>query len=66
LSVQTKESFAEVFDQTPFPERAVTLGFGTIREARALLVLAFGKHKAEAVAHALEGPLSASNPAASI
>jgi len=66
LSVQTKENFAQFFDQMPLPERAVTLGLGTIREARALLLLAFGKHKAEAVANALEGPLSASNPASSI
>lgn len=66
LSVQTKGDFVRVFNQTPLPERGVTLGLGTIREAGALLLLAFGKHKAEAVANALEGPLSASNPASSI
>lgn len=45
------------------PRRAVTLGLGTILEARALRVLAFGAAKREIVARALEGPLDAAVPA---
>ena len=42
------------------------MGLGTILEARALLLLAFEKQKAAAVAKAVEGPLSASTPASSM
>ncbi|HSE57221.1 MAG TPA: glucosamine-6-phosphate deaminase [Nitrospiraceae bacterium] len=66
LSESTRRNLARVFDQAQVPEWAVTMGLGTIREARTLLLLAFGAHKAEVVAKALEGPLSASTPASSI
>lgn len=45
------------------PRRAVTLGLGTILEARALRVLAFGAAKRQVVARALEGPLDPAVPA---
>jgi glucosamine-6-phosphate deaminase len=48
------------------PIMAITMGIGTILDARALLVLATGAAKAPAVAAALEGPLSASCPASAI
>ena len=48
------------------PTMAITMGIGTILDARALLVLATGVAKAEAVAAALEGPLAASCPASAI
>jgi glucosamine-6-phosphate deaminase len=41
----------------------VTQGLGTILEAEHLVLLAAGAAKAEAVAAAVEGPLSASCPA---
>jgi glucosamine-6-phosphate deaminase len=66
LSASTRRNLARAFDQAQVPEWAVTMGLGTIREARALLVLAFGAHKAEVVAKALEGPLGASTPASCI
>jgi glucosamine-6-phosphate deaminase len=44
------------------PRHCLTQGLGTIREARALVLLAFGAAKAEAVAGAVEGPVSASLP----
>ena len=66
LSTQTRANLARTFDPVQVPESAVTMGLGTIREARALLLLAFGEEKAEAVAKAVEGPLSAANPASSI
>ena len=48
------------------PIMAITMGIGTILDAKALLVLATGPAKAAAVAAALEGPLAASCPASAI
>lgn len=45
-------------DVSAVPERAITMGVGTILEARELLLLATGAEKAEIVAKALEGPLT--------
>lgn len=45
------------------PTHAITMGIGTIMQARNLLMLATGAGKAEAVAAALEGPVTASCPA---
>jgi len=45
------------------PDCALTQGLGTIREARALLLLASGTDKAAPLANALEGPVTASVPA---
>ncbi len=48
------------------PRHCLTQGLGTISEARELVLLAFGEAKAEAVAGAVEGPVSASLPASVI
>jgi len=48
------------------PRHCLTQGLGTILEARELVLLAFGAAKAEAVAGAVEGPVSASLPASVI
>jgi glucosamine-6-phosphate deaminase len=48
------------------PHRVITMGIGTIMEARQCLLLAFGEHKAQAVAGAVEGPITAMNPASSL
>jgi len=45
------------------PTHAITTGIGTIMDARQVLLLAFGGSKAEAVAGAVEGAVTASNPA---
>jgi glucosamine-6-phosphate deaminase len=45
------------------PIHCLTQGLGTIRAARRLLLLAFGDGKADAVARALEGPLTSTVPA---
>jgi glucosamine-6-phosphate deaminase len=66
LSAETKEKLSRTFNETAVPEWAVTMGLGTIAEARVLLVLAFGKEKAKAIAKAVEGPLTAAVPASSI
>src|SRR5262245_337676 len=66
LSSETRETLSRTFKDTEVPEWAITLGLGTITEARALLMLAFGKEKAKAIAQALEGPLTAAIPASCI
>ena len=52
--------FASIDD---VPTHCITQGLGTIRNARRLVLLAFGEAKARAVALAVEGPVSASVPA---
>jgi glucosamine-6-phosphate deaminase len=66
LSAETRETLSRTFNETEVPEWALTLGLGTIAEARILLMLAFGKEKAQMIAQAVEGPLTASIPASSI
>ena len=44
----------------------ITQGIGTILRARHLVLLAFGEAKAHAVAAAVEGPVSASQPGSAI
>jgi glucosamine-6-phosphate deaminase len=39
------------------------MGIGTIMDARHCLLLAFGRNKAQAIAEAVEGPVTARNPA---
>jgi len=45
------------------PHHVITMGIGTIMEARKIFLLAFGENKATAVAGAAEGPITASLPA---
>lgn len=67
LSRQTIEDNRRFFDQAEdVPTSAITMGLGTISEARKLLLLASGKSKANAVARALEGPVSSLCPASII
>jgi len=40
------------------PTRALSMGVGTIREAKKIVLLAFGKGKADAVKGCVEGPMS--------
>ena len=48
------------------PEAAITMGIGTILEARQILLLASGPAKAKAVALAVEGPVTASVSASAL
>lgn len=45
------------------PFHAITMGVGTIMDAREVLLLAFGAKKAAAIAAAVEGPITAMSPA---
>lgn len=67
LTEQTRKSNAVFFgskDEVPF--KAITMGIGTILEARICLLMAFGQKKARAVAQAVEGPLTAMVPASAL
>ena len=64
LTEQTREDNARFFDSIDdVPRHCITQGLGTILRARHLVLLAFGEGKAEAVAGAVEGPVTASLPA---
>ncbi len=59
LARQTIEDNARFFDKPEdVPIYAITMGVGTILEAREIILLANGKGKADAVAKAVEGPVS--------
>ena len=45
------------------PTHALTQGLGTIREARALVLMASGSSKADTIAAALKGPVTPDVPA---
>lgn len=64
LTPQTRADNARFFDTADqVPMHCVTQGLATILDARHLVLLAWGAGKAEAVASAVEGPLSAMCPA---
>ena len=59
LARQTIQDNARFFDKIQdVPIYAITMGVGTILEARKLLLLASGKAKAQAIADAVEGPVT--------
>ena len=67
LTEQTRRDNARFFPSADdVPVHCVTQGLGTILRARHLILLAFGAGKADAVAAAVEGPVSASNPGSAI
>jgi glucosamine-6-phosphate deaminase len=68
LTEQTRVDNARFFDgdMEQVPHHVITQGIGTILEARHLVLLATGKAKADAVALAVEGPLSALVPASAL
>ena len=64
LTKQTRRDNARFFTGIDeVPRHVITQGLGTICDARHLVLIATGSHKSEAVAAAVEGPLTASCPA---
>jgi glucosamine-6-phosphate deaminase len=67
LTAQTREDNARFFDSIDqVPMHCMTQGLGTILQARHLVLLAFGEGKAQAVAEAVEGPITAMLPGSAI
>ena len=64
LTENTIKDNARFFeDESEVPRKAVTMGIGTILEARKIVLLASGTNKADAVAKAVKGPVSPDVPA---
>ncbi|MEQ1861758.1 MAG: glucosamine-6-phosphate deaminase [Chthoniobacteraceae bacterium] len=64
ITDQTRRDNARYFGRAEdVPMHVITMGVGTIMETRQVLLLAFGEKKARPIAEAVEGPISAMNPA---
>lgn len=60
LTKQTIDDNARFFrDETEVPRFAITMGVGTIMEAKDIILLANGAKKADILAEAIEGPVTA-------
>jgi len=60
LARQTIDDNARFFnDRSEVPIYAITMGVGTIMEAREVILLASGSNKADAIGKAVEGPVTA-------
>ncbi len=68
LTLETRTANARFFEGQldEVPRYALTQGIGTILEARHLILIASGPGKADAVARAIEGPLTAAHPASAL
>ncbi len=67
LAPRTRADNARFFgDEESVPHHVITMGIGTIMEARQNLLLAFGESKARAIAGAVEGPITSFNPASAL
>ena len=67
LTQRTRADNARFFASADeVPSHVITMGLGTIMEARTNLLLAFGAKKAQALAEAAEGPVTAMNPASAL
>ncbi|GLI28069.1 glucosamine-6-phosphate deaminase [Agromyces rhizosphaerae] len=67
LTEPTRADNARFFDSPDdVPMHCITQGLGTILRARHLLLLAFGEAKADAIAAAVEGPVTSSQPGSAI
>src|SRR5206468_2278203 len=56
--VTRRDAAGGFFGEENVPHRALTMGVGTILDARKIVLMAFGEHKAPIVARAAEGPLT--------
>jgi glucosamine-6-phosphate deaminase len=53
------DAASDFFGQENVPRRGITMGVGTILEARQIIMLAFGEHKSQIIAKAVEGEVTA-------
>jgi len=58
--VTRKDASSDFFGEWNVPKKAITMGVGTILDARRVLLLAFGEHKAGIVKRAVEGEITSS------
>jgi len=62
----TEETLRENFGSYKGPRFTLTMGIGTIMEAREIVLVALGEEKARPIADAVEGPVTASCPASAL
>ncbi len=58
--ITRQDAASDFFGDENVPRRAVTMGVGTILDAREIIIIAYGEHKASIVAEAVEGEISSS------
>jgi glucosamine-6-phosphate deaminase len=64
LTPRSQHDLAPLFGgENRVPRHIISMGLGTIMEARQCVLMAFGATKASAIARAVEGPVTASVPA---
>ncbi|HEX3151630.1 MAG TPA: glucosamine-6-phosphate deaminase [Gemmataceae bacterium] len=56
--VTRRDAAGDFFGEENVPQQAITMGVGTIMEARKVVLMAFGEHKAPIVLQAVEQPQS--------
>ena len=61
--VTRKDAASDFFHADNVPTHALTMGIATIFEARQIMLLAFGEHKAKIIREAAEGPMTDRVPA---
>ncbi|MDO5457346.1 MAG: glucosamine-6-phosphate deaminase [Atopococcus tabaci] len=67
LSESTIEANSRFFNgNEEVPKTAITMGIKSICDAKAIVLLAYGKSKAEAIAATVEGPVTEEVPASSL
>ncbi|MEX2138144.1 MAG: glucosamine-6-phosphate deaminase [Pirellulales bacterium] len=52
------DAASDFFGEEHVPRRAITMGVGTILDARRVILMAFGEHKAAVIAQAIEAPIT--------
>jgi glucosamine-6-phosphate deaminase len=57
------DAASDFFGEENVPTQAITMGIGTILEARKIILIALGEHKARIVREAVEGPVTDRVPA---
>ena len=68
LTQKTVDDNARFFngDKSLVPLHVITMGIGTIMDAKTIVLLAFGANKAEAVSKMIEGPVASMVPASAL
>lgn len=56
--VTRMDAASDFFGERNVPRQAITMGVGTILDARRIVLMAFGEHKAGIVRQAVEGPVT--------
>jgi glucosamine-6-phosphate deaminase len=61
--ITRKDASSDFFSEENVPASAITMGLGTILDARKIILMALGEHKGAIIREAVEGPLSDRVPA---